>query len=565
MSAEKKVVTIKGEELPISRCRKFNKQWYKIGDLKIENSGDCYLIDNRYYREETEIVIYNHSIKEYILKHDNLIYGVVNIIDNIVIKGYFNNDKNYSTILLELGINYLLFDANVIANNRYYRECLSDGNFYHISRLVAKKLNEIKIPQQSYKNSLPYDSKGIIQKNLYNYNNNYSPEILPNIKRYAPLLKELSFGLEFETIKGFIPERLLEKYGLIPLRDGSISGIEYVTVPMDGEKGLQCSYDILNTLKERTEYDDKSCSLHLHLGNLPRTKEFILAFFKLGMFIQDEMYQMFPIYKKYNFGIKNKNYSAPLPTFEILSQLDTVIDSRNLDKNFDVLYKYLSMGESLQNHDNNLDNVKFHPADENGNHKWNIHTRYFLFNLIPLIFGNKQTIEFRIHTPTYDENKIIPFILMNSMLVNFVIKYQNIILSGDLNFKNLNLYEILANVISDSNIEGKTELKNMFLDYIQTRKSYCKRQTGSGDILGNESRIPSSNNIKWCSKILFKKPQSIKYRVNSDDVIHNEFFKAVKQELKELNINHIYTVTDNQQLFNLTSNNNAIYDSLSQK
>ena len=64
MSAEKKVITIKGEEVLISKCRKFNKLYYKIGDPKIKDSGDCYLISEKYYREETGQIVYNYSINE---------------------------------------------------------------------------------------------------------------------------------------------------------------------------------------------------------------------------------------------------------------------------------------------------------------------------------------------------------------------------------------------------------------------------------------------------------------------------------------------------------------------
>ena len=85
------------------------------------------------------------------------------------------------------------------------------------------------------------------------------------------------------------------------------------------------------------------------------------------------------------------------------------------------------MGQDFKSIENSLDNIAGHPADPNGNQKWNIRPRYFLYNVIPLIFGNKQTIEFRIHTPTYDVNKILPFIFMNSLIVNFTIKYQQLI------------------------------------------------------------------------------------------------------------------------------------------
>ena len=508
MSAEKKVITIKGEELPISQCRKFNKLYYKLGDINIQNSGDCYLINGKCYREETGLIVYNYSIKEYVILNDNLLKGVVDVADGNLIIGYFNNNTKYSKITDKNGKSHWLYNVEIFNNNKEYREHLSTGNFYHISTLQAWKFNKIEFPNKNYKYSLPYDSKGIIGNNLKNYNENYNPEISQNIKNYAPLLENLSFGLEFETTKGHIPDRVLNQYGLIPLRDGSISGIEYVTVPMEGEKGLQCTADILKELKKRTSYSDETCSLHLHLGNIPRTKEFILAFFKVGMKIQDEMFQMFPLYKKYNYHIKNKNYSAPLPTFEILSQLDPIIDSRNIDENFGILYKYLSMGQDFKSVGNSLDNVLSHPADPNGNQKWLVKCRYFLYNLVPLIFGNKQTIEFRIHTPTYDVNKILPFIFMNSLIVNFVIRNQKLILNRKNFINSWSLLDILYMQIDQYDIPNRNTFKDLMYSYIEVRKNYCERQILKGNIVGTESEIPSPTHINWLKGQETKKKSS---------------------------------------------------------
>lgn len=511
MSAEKKVITIKGEEVPISQCRKFNKLYYKIGDINIQNSGDCYLINDKCYREETGLVVYNYSINQYVLLDNSMFKGIVDIIEDKLIIGYFNRNIKYSKIIDKDNNSFYLFNPEIFKNNKEYREQLSSGDFYHISRLPSNKFNTIMFPHKDYKYSLPYDSKGITEYNLKNYNENYNPEISKSIKNYAPLLENLSFGLEFETTKGFIPNRIFNQYGLIPLRDGSISGIEYVTVPMIGEKGLQCTADILKVLKERTEYNDDTCSLHLHLGNIPRTKEFILAFFKVGMKIQDEMFQMFPLYKKYNYHIKNKNYSAPLPTFEILSQLDPVIDSRNIDENFGVLYKYLSMGQDFKSVGNNLENVLSHPADPNGNQKWNVRPRYFLFNMIPLIFGNKQTIEFRIHTPTYDVNKILPFIFMNALIVNFTIKNQERILKNKSFLNNYDLFNILSYQIDSCDISNTSSFRDLIYDYIERRKGNCERQILKGNILGTESEIPAPTHINWLNTQEIKKnPYSFK-------------------------------------------------------
>ena len=133
---------------------------------------------------------------------------------------------------------------------------------------------------------------------------------------------------------------------------------------------------MVKELKYRTDYDH-TCSFHLHLGNVPRTASFITTFTKLTLGVQDEIFSMFNLYKKYNFRYKNKNYSAPFDTFKMLSKLDKSINSKNLIENFDTIFTYLSEGHSIGNYGDNgdLSQVNHHPKDPNGNQKWNIHSR----------------------------------------------------------------------------------------------------------------------------------------------------------------------------------------------
>ena len=76
MSSQKKVVTIKGEEVPISQCKKFNKEYYKIGDPNVKDSGDCYLVGNKYYREETKLIVFNHTYNKYV-HFDHQFYNIL--------------------------------------------------------------------------------------------------------------------------------------------------------------------------------------------------------------------------------------------------------------------------------------------------------------------------------------------------------------------------------------------------------------------------------------------------------------------------------------------------------
>lgn len=502
--SKKIVTTINNETLPISQCRVYNKKYYKIGDVNVENSGDCYKIDDKYYRFETGQIVFNHTEKKYCLKNNNLIYGLV---ENNQ-KGWFNNTKTKVRIFDENNHSIYAINQQVLDNNLNYRECLSSGDFLHISLIPAKEFNRIKVPSKDYKFSLPYDSKGITDKYINIYNNLYDSKISYEIEDLSKIIGDLTFGLEFETIAGYLPPRITNKLGLIPLRDGSIPGIEYVTIPLSGSKGLQTIEDTVKELKKRTIYDYK-CSLHLHLGNIPRTKEFILAFFKLTLFIQDELFSMFPIYKKYNLGIKNKNYSKPYSTFNFLSKIDNVIDSSNIDKNFSVLFDYLAnqpKGYFRQGFNYNLDAVKVHPQDQNSSQKWNITNRYYFHNFIPLIFGNKQTIEFRIHTSTYDIHKIFMFLALNSILVNFTKANVNEILRNPNFFDNhYGLESIVQNhltfldkkrIFKNNNAFGLNSIYDSIRQYIKFRKREVERYTAEGKIIIDEDILTGySKNI----------------------------------------------------------------------
>lgn len=476
------VITINGLELPIDQCRKFNNQWYKVGDISIEDSGDCYYIEGRYYRIETGTIVFDHELKQYSSKKDNIVRGVIDCREEELIYGYFSVIANKNIeINTPTGTIYGLNDQ-IFNNTRYYRERLSTGKYYHISKLNANDFNKIVKPTNEYKHSLPYDSKDCLDKFIDNYTKLEVPIENTYIDNYAKDLGNYTFGLEFETTAGLIPTRLLNNSGLIPLRDGSISGIEYVTVPISGAKGLQTIVNDCKILSERTKCDN-TCSLHLHIGNIPRTKEFILSFFKVMCFIQDEIFSMFPLYKKYNFGLKNKNYSAPFPAIKLLSEMDSKITEGNINANFDILYKYLSCNvNSFKDFNNDLNNIEFHPADPQGNQKWQIHSRYLIANIIPLIFGNKKTIEFRIHTPTFDANKIISFIYMNTAIIDFTVKNQNFILKNSSFLNNKDLTYII-----DSSY--KNSLRESVLSYLNYRKEHTFSSNRKGDIMYDESKV----------------------------------------------------------------------------
>lgn len=491
----KVVTTIKGEELPRKQTRYISGNYYKIGDNKIENSGDCYLINDKYYRADTGYIIYDHRNKEYAVanKEQFISKGVIdfNDKDEPIFGGFsIRND----TDIIEIVINtkyYILLNEEIVKKTSLYLECLKNGKYYNRYSLPSHIFAKAQPCDHNLKNTLNYDSRTILKSRMQIFDNvSENKEISKTVAKWTPYLKNLSFGLEFETSKGFVPDRICKKLGLIPLRDGSIGGLEYVTIPHKEEKGVQSLIESLEELSKRTEYDDK-CSLHLHIGNIPRTEEFILALFKLLCFMQDDIFSMFPLYKKYNFGYKRKHYTKPFDLNKTLFLMDSEINSTNIKSNFNVLFEELSGGLSYSSYNNDLNEIRNHPSDPQGNSKWNIKSRYMSINLIPLIFGNKETVEFRIHTPTYDVDKVMFHLFICSSLINYARKYQNNILKSSRFLRNVNFLNILRG------LELPSSLIEPLHRYIKERQDFVYNKNADSNIHFKEDEFISYNKIHW--------------------------------------------------------------------
>ena len=108
--------------------------------------------------------------------------------------------------------------------------------------------------------------------------------------------------------------------------------------------------------------------------------------------------------------------------------------------------------------------------------------------MIPLIFGNKQTVEFRIHTPTYDINKIMAFIFLNAILVNYTINNQERILNNTLNIGSLE--NIIFSYMEQEDIEYNYIDK--LVRYFRERKKIVEDFNRRSEINFDEERI-------WCN------------------------------------------------------------------
>ena len=265
-----------------------------------------------------------------------------------------------------------------------------------------------------------------------------NPEVDYKLSRYL----KYTIGVEFETAMGILPEDICFRDGLIPLRDGSITGNEYSSVILEGNAGLNLLKQEVDTLKSYTFFD-KNCSLHIHLGNIPLNTTFLYNIYKICVSLQDYLESILPRYTFRSSCYKNtgKDYCNKLP--------------KNL-KSFEELYRYMVgipyFGDLNQPH----------PDDVVREHKWNIHQRYFFVNFInALCYKTGKTIEFRFLRPTYNFNKIMFWLYI----------FNAILIAGESDFIPSNLEHLVCHVYPEDIAKDlmKNIVKVALCSDIQTR------------------------------------------------------------------------------------------------
>lgn len=263
-----------------------------------------------------------------------------------------------------------------------------------------------------------------------------------------------TFGLEFETSTGVIPEDLCFRDGLIPLRDGSISGNEYSTVVLQGNEGFNLLYQQIKTLREYTRFD-KECSLHVHMGGFPLVPEKILSLYNLCYALQNELRRSLPAYTFNTAKYKNsgKDYCKLLP---------------GAYNDFNSYYTAFTAGLKFFG-----DLHQAHPNDVERARKWQIHERYYWANLLNLIcYKVNKTMEFRMLRPTYNLEKILFWMY----IFNAILQYAEANTIGK-NVK-VSLQEVLSSIYPEK-LTRELMLDFYKCDVCSSEQSKCGDYIGS--------------------------------------------------------------------------------------
>ncbi len=245
-----------------------------------------------------------------------------------------------------------------------------------------------------------------------------------------------TFGLEFETAAGYVPEDICYRDGLIPLRDGSISAPEYSTVILRGELGLSLLHQQIETLKEYTVFD-KECSLHVHLGGYKLSSETLYHLYKVCKLLESEIENIIPLYsfKSSQYKENGKDYCKKLPEYFSFEEMYKGLVKRNF------------MGSFTQPH----------PDDIERKRKWNINTRYFWCNFMnALCYRVNKTIEFRFLRPTYEYKKIILWLYIFNAILDYSEHYYK---SCDYLSLSSILYKVYPQEVAFEVLRGINKLK----------------------------------------------------------------------------------------------------------
>lgn len=364
------------------------------------------------------------------------------------------NSQNFDIVICDVYVNGSYFDLTVPISLEYFEQ--KERLFYdeyvgHYSLYLGELKFNYDITKMFHKFNYDIDRLYSAQKYLRKFKTLVD---LPKINKSEELIK-YTFGVEYETSNGHLPQNFCYKHGLIPLRDGSIGANEYATIVMKGNVGLHLIKEQTRCLNRYTS-TNSDCSTHIHFGKLNTEPDFIFLLYQVLYNLQDQFEVFLPKYTFHTGEYKStgKDYCKKLLKFN----------------SFIELYKYLDSTKT-----NFIDIYQPNGLDPDGKHKWQIPGRYHWVNFVNLLFyNNNKTVEFRFLQTTTNHNKIINWIY----ILNGVIMFCEKIYTGELNAKSLDLFDILYDVY-------KPNIADRLRDFLITLQTIKNLQEKSFDFCGS--------------------------------------------------------------------------------
>lgn len=478
----KLVTDIRGDFEYRINCSRIDGCWYVKGK-------DLQFIEGEWVLPE--MLTFDYELQKKVIKTSKMHKGIVNFNKEVPIFGYYTPNPYKNCLVRTYNYGSVECISADIIPVTYYIENISHGYWHYIHGLdssTIRKFQEKKLALDRSRNSYNAEDNPETYKNAVKLYESSPIVIDRDLLLASKYIKGITFGAEFETINGTLPQHIQNSYGVIICRDGSIRDNngnyppEYVTVPYSGAKGLQSLRNLSKEIAKRSEIDIK-CSYHLHIGGIVIDRVFMVSLFKLALKIQNDVFKMFPYYKTDPAGIKQKNYCKKLPnilsTYTASNDFNTYINDTYVD-----VFTFLSGGIKSD--------VEFNRQNRRnpwGEGKWNIKTRYYWLNFINLVFSPRNTVEFRLHTPTLNGHKVINWLFMCNAIVRFAEKYPKRCISN----KKVTFEDVLYYYAEISN--GASYAAALSENLIAYYKDRCKLFEGDykkGDLISMHDIISDS-------------------------------------------------------------------------
>lgn len=470
------VTTVSKEKEYRKNCKFIRQEYYVI-------NKQCFEIEGKWRRYNDSNVVYDWENGTYALKgyNNQLIQGIIKNKNGVLELGYFTHNP-YNNVLTNSSKFGNIYAISEEALGKDWFEDLSTHIWFYRRELTPNTVTAKK----TIKNSENPAARGYnIEDNVLDFKQkvglyeDYKVHINPQIKLLSKYLGDITFGCEFELALGCLPIHLQNRYGVVPCRDGSLNGgMELVTIPMFGAKGLQTIVNLSDDLKIRGEVNF-DCSFHIHFGNIGTDKLSVISLYKLCRNLQEELFSMFPYYKTDPSGIKQKNYTRKLQKLNIGSLKDIskdayeayLLDSWNKLFNF-----YAEKSTTLEKFNKK---TREHPI----HNKWQRSSRYYYFNFMNLFFTHRHTLEARLHGPTTNKDKVVNWLLICIAIIRYSQKYAKSIITNDRTISLKEVLEIYPTLYpQDKNAHF---LSKYLYNYFVERQTLCKKDLNNGDYTSN--------------------------------------------------------------------------------
>lgn len=334
--------------------------------------------DGKWYRTTTGKIIYDHSTEKWIFasKAPDGRSGLVK--DGSV--GFYSDASGevYVNIKKDIPVSKKSFDLDTqvvaqeivkdrkwtktpcmneeIAVSLGFIESIYDGLFYKGSDCTAEDKQRLitpHIPTAERHSTYSLDDDKEYRSRMEKIYDDNNLKISPDLKRIARKYIPFTFGVEIEIQNGHVPKRIREPLGFRTCRDGSldhgengVAGQEYVSIPMEGGKGLQALKNICTELAKRCVVSNK-CSVHIHFGDVRRDRLYVISLWNLLCKTQDEFRKFFPYSRTNSIREDGKVYAALLPdldlkTKNLLSTKDDEDFKKLVTGNFIKIYSWLN-------------------------------------------------------------------------------------------------------------------------------------------------------------------------------------------------------------------------------